>query len=141
MLKTLFSLLICFGLSNSLTAQKSLVWPVLAMTTYDQDPVSGAYTPRFPSILVQNYEEQEVMIAGYLIPLDVAANTYALSKNPFSACFFCGNAGPETVIELKFKEDPGRFATDKFVPIKGELRLNRNGQGLFFTIVNAEIEG
>jgi hypothetical protein len=140
MLKVFLSIIFSLSVFSS-NAQKNLVWPVLAMTNYDQDPVSGLFNPKFPSILSSNYEGQEVIISGYLIPLDVAANTYALSKNPFSACFFCGNAGPETVVELKFKNDPGRFATDKFVPITGELRLNRNGQGLFFTIVNAQIEG
>jgi hypothetical protein len=140
MLKVFLSSIFSLSVFSS-NAQKNLVWPVLAMTNYDQDPVSGLFNPKFPSILSSNYEGQEVIISGYLIPLDVAANTYALSKNPFSACFFCGNAGPETVVELKFKNDPGRFATDKFVPITGELRLNRNGQGLFFTIVNAQIEG
>tara|TARA_R110002050_G_scaffold202106_2_gene337255 strand:+ start:4688 stop:5110 length:423 start_codon:yes stop_codon:yes gene_type:complete len=140
MLKVFLSIIFFLSIFTS-SAQKNLVWPVLAMTNYDQDPVSGLFSPKFPSILSSKYEGQEVIISGYLIPLDVAANTYALSKNPFSACFFCGNAGPETVVELKFKEDPGRFATDKFVPITGELRLNRNGQGLFFTIINAQIEG
>tara|TARA_R110002050_G_scaffold162357_3_gene292245 strand:+ start:4477 stop:4899 length:423 start_codon:yes stop_codon:yes gene_type:complete len=140
MLKVFLSFIFCLSIF-SVNAQKNLVWPVLAMTNYDQDPVSGLFSPKFPSILSSSYEGEEVIISGYLIPLDVAANTYALSKNPFSACFFCGNAGPETVVELKFKEDPGRFATDKFVPITGELRLNRNGQGLFFTIINAQIEG
>jgi hypothetical protein len=140
MLKAILPLFFCFLFSGTALAQKNLVWPVLAMTNYDQDPVSGLYAPKFPSILTQKYEGQEIIISGYLIPLDVAANTYALSMNPFSACFFCGNAGPESVIELKFEKDPGRFATDKFVPIIGELRLNRNGQGLFFTIINAKIE-
>ncbi|MCR9154712.1 MAG: hypothetical protein ACPGVV_00775 [Croceimicrobium sp.] len=127
--------------SINLQAQKALAWPVLAMTNYEQDPMSGLYTPDFPSILEEHYEDQEVVIAGYLIPVDIEANTYALSKNPFSACFFCGNAGPETVIELKFDKDPGRFATDKYLPIKGTLRLNRNGSGLFFTLLNAQISG
>jgi hypothetical protein len=140
MLKAILPLIFCCLFSVTAVAQKNLVWPVLAMTNYDQDPVSGLYSPKFPSILTQKYEGQEVIISGYLIPLDVAANTYALSMSPFSACFFCGNAGPETVIELKFKKNPGRFATDKFVPITGELQLNRNGQGLFFTIINAKIE-
>ncbi len=138
--KALLSLGFIILLFNA-TAQKSLAWPVLAMTNYDQDPMSGLYTPKFPSILEDNFENEEVVIAGYLIPVDVEANTYALSKNPFSACFFCGNAGPETVIELKFAKDPGRFATDKFLPIKGTLKLNRNGSGLFFTLENAEISG
>lgn len=128
-------------LSFSLLGQKNLAWPVLAMTNYEQDPMSGLYSPKFPGILEDQYEGEEVIIAGYLIPVDVEANTYALSKNPFSACFFCGNAGPETVIELKFSQDPGRFATDKYLPIKGILRLNRNGSGLFFTLENAEISG
>ncbi|QNR24479.1 DUF3299 domain-containing protein [Croceimicrobium hydrocarbonivorans] len=122
-------------------AQKNLAWPVLAMTNYSQDPATGLYTPQFPKILEDQFEGQEVIIAGYLIPVDVEANTYALSKNPFSSCFFCGNAGPETVIELKFTADPGRFATDKYLPIKGTLKLNRNGSGLFFTLENAEISG
>jgi len=138
--KYIFILLFSLG-SWALQAQKTLAWPILAMTNYEQDPMSGLYTPQFPSILEDQYENQEVVIAGYLIPIDVEANTYALSKNPFSACFFCGNAGPETVIELKFAADPGRFATDKYLPIKGTLILNRNGSGLFFTLKNAEISG
>lgn len=129
------------SLSAEGIAQKTLAWPVLAMTNYDQDPQTGMYYPKFPSILEKQFEGQEVLITGYLIPIDVEANSYALSKNPFSSCFFCGNAGPETVIELRFEEDPGRFATDKYLPIVGELKLNRNGSGLFFTLQNARISG
>ncbi len=140
MLRSLAFLLLV-SLSAEALAQKSLAWPVLAMTNYDQDPQTGQYFPKFPAILESQFEGEEVVIAGYLIPVDVEANTYALSKNPFSTCFFCGNAGPETVIELKFEEDPGRFATDKFLPIVGELSLNRNGSGLFFTLKNARVSG
>lgn len=129
------------SLSAEGIAQKTLAWPILAMTNYDQDPQTGTYYPKFPSILEKQFEGEEVLITGYLIPIDVEANSYALSKNPFSACFFCGNAGPETVIELRFEEDPGRFATDKYLPIVGELKLNRNGSGLFFTLQNARISG
>lgn len=131
--------LVLFG--SAAQAQKTLAWPMLAMTTYEQDPVSGNYHPNFPSLLTERYENEEVIITGYLIPMDVEANTYALSKNPFSACFFCGNAGPETVIQLKFESDPGRFATDKFLPISGILQLNRNGSGLFYTLKNAKVSG
>lgn len=140
MLRLLCALFL-LSLPAEMWSQKSLAWPVLGMTTYDQDPISGQYFPKFPSILESQFEGQEIVIAGYLIPIDVEANTYALSKNPFSSCFFCGNAGPETVIELKFEKDPGRFATDKFLPIKGVLHLNRNGSGLFFTLKSASISG
>jgi len=130
-------LLASFGVQ----AQKQLVWPVLGLTTYDihEEGIQTSYHPKFPNILVDQFEGKEVIIAGYLIPMDVEAQRYALSENPFSSCFFCGNAGPETVMELRFDEDPGRFATDKYVSVKGTLRLVRDGSGLFFILENAEI--
>ena len=137
----LLSLTICITVTAALQAQKSLVWPVLTMTTYNEDPMTGKLVPKFPAVLVSQFEGQEVVVSGYLIPVDVEAKRYALSKNPFSSCFFCGNAGPETVIELKFANDPGRFATDKYLPISGELQLNRNGSELFFTLKNAKVAG
>jgi len=129
------------GLSGHLPAQKSLVWQVLSLTTYQTHPESGELIPNFPAVLVRQYEGQEVSISGYLIPIDVAEKRYALSQNPYSACFFCGNAGPETVMELEFKEEPGRFATDQYVVLKGTLKLNRRGSRLFFSLVNAEFHG
>ncbi len=140
--KLIFSLLLAL-LLQSASGQKKLVWPILAMTTYDiqEDGINSTYTPNFPKILEEQFEDEVVTIAGYLIPIDVEAQKYALSKNPFSSCFFCGNAGPETVIELRFAEPPGRFVTDQYLMIKGRLKLVRNGQGLFFILQNAEIHG
>lgn len=128
------------GALNFSFDQKPLVWEILGLTTYtnslEQD---GSLIPNFPPILVSKYEGEEVTISGYVVPIDVAANKYALSKNPFSSCFFCGNAGPETVIELKFDKDPGRFVTDEYLMIKGVLQLNHLGNGLFFTLKNASL--
>lgn len=131
-------------LSSFVSAQKQLVWPLLEMTTYkiiNESEFQSTYLPQFPGILESHFEGQEVMITGYLIPVDIEAQKYALSKNPFTSCFFCGGAGPETVIELRFFESPGRFATDEYLIIKGTLKLNRTGNGLFFTLENAEIHG
>ena len=142
MRKTIFVLLLSLSMV-SLFAQKQLVWPLLGMTTYtiEEDGISSTYHPHFPSVLEDGFEGEEVMIAGYLIPIDVESQRYALSKNPFSSCFFCGNAGPETVIELHFSRNPGRFATDEYLMIKGTLELRRDGKGLFFVLNNAEIHG
>lgn len=143
MLRSILMALLCLtGLG--LSAQKQLVWQLLEMTTYkimNESALDVTYQPEFPGILETQFEDQEVLITGYLIPIDVEAQKYALSKNPFTSCFFCGGAGPETVIELRFAEAPGRFATDEYVMIKGRLRLNRSGSGLFFTLENVEIHG
>jgi hypothetical protein len=124
-------------------AQKPLVWELLGLTTYNNDFSNddAELTPHFPEILMSQYDGEEVVITGYLIPVDIEANKYALSKNPFTSCFFCGNAGPETVVELVFETDPGRFATDEYLMIKGVLKLNHRGNGLFFTLKNAVIHG
>lgn len=131
-------------MANAAWCQQQLVWQLLEMTTYriiNESDLEVTYVPEFPSVLEGRFEGQEVLISGYLIPVDVEAQKYALSKNPFTSCFFCGNAGPETVMELRFTEAPGRFATDEYVLIKGRLRLNRSGGGLFFILENAEIHG
>lgn len=141
MLKRLFLFSLFWLVTSNLVGQKALAWPVLSMTSYEQDPLTGLYKPNFPTVLTSQYADQEVVISGYLIPIDVEAQTYALSKNPFSSCFFCGNAGPETVIELRFRDAPGRFATDRYLPIVGTLILHRNPQSLFFTLKDARIQG
>lgn len=135
-------LLSFIGVLNFSFAQKPLVWEILGLTTYtNSQEEDGSLVPNFPPLLMSQYDGEEVTISGYLVPIDVAANKYALSKNPFSSCFFCGNAGPETVIELKFEKDPGRFVTDEYLMIKGVLQLNFHGNGLFFTIKKASLHG
>lgn len=59
-----------------------------------------------------------------MIPLDVKGGLYAISRNPYAACFFCGQSGPESVVSLKFKTKPRRFKTDQFLAVKGIMELN-----------------
>ncbi|GAB5557574.1 MAG: hypothetical protein SchgKO_17870 [Schleiferiaceae bacterium] len=132
------------GFSQTAFGQKPLLWFTLQQTTYEVTESGGAlgnYRPRFPES-VTAYDGQEVVIQGFIIPMDVGENAYVLSMNPFSSCFFCGNAGPETVMELKFKDPQSKFLTDQFIRVKGVLRLNRyNSNGFFYTLENAESNG
>jgi len=74
---------------------------------------------------VQKLKNQQVTITGYILPVDLDANLYVLSAFPFSACFFCGGAGPETVMTLNFKKKDGRkFKTDERLTFVGTLKLN-----------------
>ena len=49
---------------------------------------------------------------------------YALSKNPYAACFFCGGAGPETITGLTFAKTPKRYKTDELLTLQGVFKLN-----------------
>lgn len=120
-------------------AQQVLPWEMLAVP-YATTP-DGLYEPQFPSWL-DKYKNQEVIIQGYLVPVDVEGNQYALSRYAFSSCFFCGNAAPNTVVELVFKERPDSLITDQFVVVKGILVFNADDPfRLFFILQQAEFAG
>ncbi len=93
--------------------------------------------PEFPKEL-QDLDNQQVIIKGYIIPLDVESGIYALSAYPFSSCFFCGGAGPESVMSLKFAGDPPRYETDDVVQMTGRLELNSSNVDEFnYILTNA----
>ena len=120
-------------------AQEVLPWELLAVP-YSTTP-DGLYEPQFPSWL-DKYQNQEIVIQGYMVPVDVEGNQYALSRYAFSSCFFCGNAEPNTVVELVFKERPDNLITDQFVVVKGILMFNSNDPfRLFFILQLVEFAG
>jgi hypothetical protein len=69
---------------------------------------------------------KDVTIKGYVIPVDLESGLYVLSAFPYSMCFFCGGAGPESVMSLKFKKNGKRYKTDEVQTFKGKLKLNAN---------------
>ena len=133
-------LVLSFVLCNLVgKAQEVLPWELLAVP-YSTTP-DGLYEPQFPSWL-DKYQNQEIVIQGYLVPVDVKGNQYALSRYAFSSCFFCGNAEPNTVVELVFKERPDNLITDQFVVVKGILMFNSNDPfRLFFILQQVEFAG
>ena len=104
-----------------------LTWETLRDVTfkkkwYPEESVYMLYPTFGPA--VQKLKGKEVSITGYILPIDLDANLYVLSAFPYSACFFCGAAGPESVMALKFKKNPRKFKTDERLTLKGTLSLN-----------------
>lgn len=73
---------------------------------------------------VKKLKDKELYITGYMIPLNPPAGLYAISKNNYASCFFCGGAGPESIVSLKFKTTPRRYKTDEYLTMKGRMELN-----------------
>jgi hypothetical protein len=73
---------------------------------------------------VNSLKNKEVSLTGYMIPVDIDANYYVLSANPYSSCFFCGQSGPESVVSIKFKKVNKRYNTDDRITVKGIFKLN-----------------
>lgn len=70
-------------------------------------------------------ESKNVYITGYVIPVDLDEDFYVLSRYPFANCFFCGGAGPESVVDLRFADSDHRtYQTDERLTFHGKVRLN-----------------
>lgn len=79
-------------------------------------------SPRFNEALKQ-LEGKEVELSGFYVPLETDS-CIMLSALPYSSCFFCGGAGPETVVEVQIQALPKNLSPDEFLKVKGRLRLN-----------------
>lgn len=104
-----------------------LSWEVLRDVTfkkkwYAEESVYMLY-PTFGQS-IQKLNGKTVELTGYVLPVDLESNTYVLSAFPYSACFFCGGAGPESVVSLKFKKNSKKFKTDDRRTFRGTLKLN-----------------
>lgn len=77
---------------------------------------------------IKKLEGQEVSLEGYvlLISADDDEEIVILSKYPYSQCFFCGGAGPESVVDVLLKEEylDHKLKMDQKVLFKGRLKLN-----------------
>lgn len=110
-------------------AQQSITWKTLTDVRFT-DKYSEAvdayyYYPHFGPT-VKALEGKEVSLRGYMLVIDAKEGVYILSKSPFSSCFFCGNGGPESIVELKLASGHPRFKMDQVVTIKGILTLNQD---------------
>lgn len=81
-----------------------------------------------------------VEVQGYVIPLEPNASWVALSAYPNASCFFCGAAGPASVMTVRFKDGKHKFRVDDFQTFRGKLQLNINNIHEFYYIINDAVE-
>lgn len=107
-------------------AQERLTWNTFERLTFEEvfEPTTASWVqvPVWTEEL-KKWDGKYVKITGYVIALDAVNAQYALSAFPFSSCFFCGAAGPESVLELDLSKAE-RYLTDDVITFKGVLQLN-----------------
>lgn len=105
----------------------TLSWKLLGVIKYikkpDKDYPDGVMFPIINSDLKAK-NKKKIVMSGFIIPIDNVS--YALSKNVFASCFFCGQAGPETIMGIKFKGPTPKLKTDQYVTMEGTFRYNDN---------------
>lgn len=75
---------------------------------------------------------------GYFLSMEEAQSEFMLSALPPQACYFCGAAGPETVMLIQAKK-PVPFSGE-VLTFEGTLRLNYdNVDDVLYTLEDAEL--
>ncbi len=113
-----------------------LNWRALAAVNFEEKYIDSLKTTAQVALFstgLTALDGQQVQLTGYLFPLD--EGLYVLSAKPFANCFFCGQAGPETVVELNPAHSLQSFEMDDFIAVKGTFRLNNADQNRLYYIV------
>lgn len=135
-------IIIFFLILSALVLNAQTMWPVLSKVTYkkEYDALLGIKVDRpIFSPEVKSLQGKEIILKGYIIPTDgyKSHTEFVFSAFPYSSCFFCGKAGPETVIEVQSKK-PIQY-TSETIEIKGKLTLNEKDiNRLMYLMVDAE---
>jgi hypothetical protein len=120
---------------------QDLTWKTLADVSwerkYNKEFDEHINYPKFGA-KVQPFEGKEVVIKGYLLPVEVEGDYIVISAFPYQSCFFCGGAGVESVMEVYLKKKKTVKAMQ--IKLKGKLKLNVNDVNhLVYLLKDAEI--
>ena len=118
-------------------------WKILSKITfkkqYDEFLGFKVDVPVFSND-VQKLDGKEITISGYIIPVEgyKSHKEFVFSAFPYNMCFFCGGAGPETVMEVTALEAI-EYTADP-VTIKGILQLNSGDiNKLIYSLTEVEL--
>jgi hypothetical protein len=108
---------------------------------YDEKMGMEVSLPIFNDTL-QILNGREVIVEGFYIPVDETGDEkiVILSAYPFAQCFFCGEAGVESIVDILSPSKLPKLKIDTKIKFKGKFKLNRdNFDYLIYMLENAEL--
>lgn len=128
---------------SDVQAQTESLWKTLAKITYkkEYDEFLGFKIdkPVF-SEEIKALNGKEVTVKGFVIPVEgyKSHKEFIFSAFPYSMCFFCGGAGPESVMEVLATE-PVEYSAESII-LKGKLHLNSDDVNkLMYSLTDARL--
>lgn len=142
-MRTLVLFCALFIFSGAAVQAQENLWKTLSKITYEKKfddllgfkvdvPVFGDETKALEGEIVE--------VSGYIVPVEgyKSHTEFVFSAYPYNMCFFCGGAGPETVMEVTSKE-PVKYSTER-IKLRGKLLLNSDDiNRLMYVLVDAEL--
>ncbi len=121
-----------------------ITWKMLSDVTFfeefNKEYDFNVMVPKYGKT-VKDLEGKMVEITGYAIPLEeigMDQDILVLSANTYASCFFCGKAGPETIMDIKPKKKIKGLKVDKKLRFRGKLELNeRDLTKLYYILKDA----
>ena len=102
-----YLIVVILGFSSLSVGAQVNGWDLFAKTKfetkYNEKAAEYFLYPVFAKEL-KDLVGKEVSLEGYYLAMEIPDDAYIiLSKFPYSQCFFCGGAGPESIAEITFK--------------------------------------
>jgi hypothetical protein len=113
-------------------------WHTLAEVGFRKEMRNGyeVEVPMFSNHL-KSWNGKKIKLKGYVIPVGEVGdeNKFMFSSLPFNVCYFCGAAGPETIVEVESTEKV-KF-TSQSIWMEGILQLNEKDPDQHIYILKA----
>jgi hypothetical protein len=118
--------------------QEKNFWHTLAEVGFKKELRNGyeVEVPLFSNHL-KSWNGKKIKLKGYVIPVGEVGdeNKFMFSSLPFNVCYFCGAAGPETIVEVESIEKV-KF-TSQSIWMEGILQLNEKDPDRHIYILKA----
>ncbi len=137
----LITLMLLLNVGPLQVIQDKNFWHTLAEVGFRKEMRNGyeVEVPMFSNHL-KSWNGKKIKLKGYVIPVGEVGDEskFMFSSLPFNVCYFCGAAGPETIVEVESTEKV-KF-TSKSVWMEGILLLNeKNPDRHIFILEGANI--
>jgi hypothetical protein len=110
-------------------AQSTDLWKAFEAVKFESKYIEAEkasfYVPQFNDTLL-GMDGKRFTIKGYYLPIDMSSEGIVLSRFPMATCFFCGEAGPESVIMVYPNKKLEGLKMDEQVSFEGVLKLNKS---------------
>lgn len=134
----LISLILFVGGEPSRIIQDKNFWHVLAEVGFRKEKKNGyeMEVPLFSNHL-KSWDGKKIKLQGYVIPVGEVGDEskFMFSSLPFNVCYFCGAAGPETIMEVESLQKV-KF-TSQAIWMEGILQLNEKDPDRHIYILKA----
>jgi hypothetical protein len=124
MYKTIF--IIFFLCSSFIQLQAQNRWKELADVSFETVESQEGYPMDVAEFgeKVKNLKGKKIRLKGYIIPLEELRGQkyFIFSRYPFNLCYFCGAAGPETIVEVRSQEEI--LFTEDLIELEGLFETN-----------------